>query len=1028
MVLDKIINTNKDKCTGCNKCIMICPVKFANNVELTDNERKIEIDEYRCIACGKCLKVCDHNARKYIDDLDKFLNDLKNGEKVSLIVAPSFMPNQPSIYKRVFGYFKSLGINLIYDVSLGADITSWGYVKYFSKNKPKDFTISQPCPTIVNYIERYTPNLIANLIPIQSPVMCTAIYLRKYQNVTDKIALISPCIAKKSEIEKESNLGLVDYNITFDNLFAYFNENNIDLMSFPEVDFDNDKCGLGMKLSKVGGLNENLLYHLPELKIRLLDGPEKVFDYLNFLDKGFRCGEYDLLDILNCNNGCNVGTASCKESYDHEISKEIEDEILGYKRLKVQDEIEIDYDEYNKRLKYFDDNLNLNDFHVEYTDKSDKITFIHPNEDEFENAYIKLKKYDESSRTINCYSCGYKTCKDMAIAIHNNYNTPLSCHQYNRKELETQKDISDYVRTILAYLTKAIIVTDENGFIKFINQETQRLLGFSSDEFINKHIQNLFHNINLDEITEASSKMYECQRKSGNACHLRVENRLFERKNRKFLLFVLEDVTKQIEMDNLKSNFISTISHELRTPLTSIKGALGLLSSGILGDLSEKSKDLLNIANNNVVRLVNLINEILDLEKITAGKMVFKFEEYQITPLIEEIVLLNQGYAQQFNVKYEIKEKLDNALINVDKDRFIQVITNLLSNAAKFSLPSEVVEIYVKRDHHLIIVSVVNKGRGIPEENHDKLFESFYQSDLSDPKAKKGSGLGLSICKSLVENMGGKIGFKSVIDDKTTFYVRFPEIYVNEYKKSVLVIEDNQTTLLVIKAMFTKLGYNVDTAMSAEEAINMLNSKDYDLLTLDVVLPDKNGLVLLNEIRNDERTDDIPIIIISEHKDALQEVSASENKIIACLEKSFDLEMLKETITEINLKKNQNKVKILHVENDVDILNITRKNLKEIAEIKTATTINEAIGILNNCVFDIIIFDYKLPDGNCDRMIDILKDTINKNARLIVFSAYETSEYLADKVDIVMLKTKTNNEQFCSCIKKFIYTKERANV
>lgn len=1022
--MKKIICTNKDKCTGCNKCIMACPVKYANNVEIIDNERHIEVDEKRCITCGKCLKVCDHDARKYIDDIDTFLEDLSKGEKVSLIVAPSFVSNKPDIYKKAFGYLKSIGINLIYDVSFGADISSWGYVNYL-KNNPQDFLISQSCPTIVNYIERYAPNLIKNLIPVQSPAMCTAIYLKKYQNIPDKIAFISPCIAKKSEINKDSNSGLIDYNITFNHLFKYFEENNINLNDYPEIEFDSNQAGLGVRFSRIGGLSENLLYHLPQLKLRQMNGPEKVYEYLNFLNKGFRTGDYDLVDILNCTHACNVGSAVCNEIYDHEIPPEIEDEILGYQRLNIQNKIEINYEEYNKFFEYMEQNFNLEDFLINYKDNSDQIDYLHPNENEFEQAFTALKKYDEESRKINCYSCGYKTCRDMAIAIHNNYNTPSSCHEYNRKELEIQKEISDYVRTILEYLTKSIIVTDEDGFIKFINNETQKLLGFSNDEFLHQHMQHFFNDMDMDEIKKSSTKIYKTAKKSGNMCHLNLGIRLFELKERKYILFVLEDITKQMEMDSLKNNFISMVSHELRTPLTSIKGALGLIISGVTGDMPDKSKSLLNIANNNVIRLINLINEILDMEKLTAGKMNFNFNEHQVMPLVEESILLNNSYAEQYNVKYEIKESLENALINVDKDKFIQVMTNLLSNATKFSPQNEAIEIFVKRNKHLVTVEITNKGPGIPEENQSRIFESFYQGDSNVEAIKKGSGLGLSICKSLVENMGGSIGFRSIVDDKTTFYFKFPEIYEKDEKKSVLIVEDEKIASTQIKNMFKSLNYKVDTAMNAQEASNLLNSNDYDLMTLDIFLPDKNGLDLLNEIRNNELTNNIPIIIISCSPEAIATAQASGNKIIACLEKSFDIEQLKETITEINLKKNQNKIKILHVENDVDILNITRENLKEIAHIKAATSISEASGILSDNIFDIIIFDYTLPDGNCDKLFEMIKTTPNKDAKFIIFSAYEESEYLLNQVDMIILKTKVTNEQFCDAIKKFICIKER---
>lgn len=1018
----RVIRTKTDECTGCNKCIMVCPIKYANNVKIIDGERKIEIDESRCITCGKCLKICDHNARGYLDDLSLFLEDLAKGEKISIVVAPSFVTNQYKTYKHIFGYLKSIGVNLIYNVAFGADIASWGYVKYFETGKKQDFLISQPCPAIVDYIEKYTPDLIKNLMPVQSPAICTATYLKKYQNITDKLAFISPCLAKKNEIEKECNLGLINYNIPFERLFSYFKENNVNIMDYPEVDFDDNKAGLGVRFSKPGGLKENLSYHLSDIKIKQIEGPEKVYDYLNFLNKGYRLNNYDLVDILNCNHGCNVGTAACKEVCSVETSIEFENEILNDKRLKNQDKIEINFDEYDKLYEYFNQTLNLEDFFVTYQDQSDTIKYLHPTKEETENAFISLKKYDEESRKINCYSCGYKTCKDMAIALHNNYNTPSSCHQYNRKELEIQKHISDYIRTILEYLTKSIIVTDEKGFIKFVNKEAEKILGYNIDEYMHKHINSFIEDLNLKELQELTTYDYKCSRKNGKICHLRLESRFIELKNKEFLIFVIEDITKQIEMDNLQSNFISMVSHELRTPLTSIKGALGLVSSGATGELPEKAKSLLNIAGNNVVRLANLINEILDLEKIKAGKMDFVFNEYEVMPLIDETVVLNNEYAQQYNIRYEVKEKLDNALINVDKDRFIQVLTNLLSNAAKFSPPNEVVEIYAKRNKHLISVEIVNKGAGIPEESRSKIFESFYQVDSSDSRVKKGSGLGLNICKSLVKNMGGTIGFNSIVNDKTTFYVEFQEIHQKDEEKFALIVEDNKTTSFGIKIMLEKLGYQSDFATNAKQAQDLLNSKEYDLMTLDIMLPDKNGLSLLNEIRNNESTKKLPIIVISAYKDDMAKLSR-EHGIVTCLEKTFDFEILQSTINEIMLKKNKNKANILHVENDVDTLNLIRVSLKDIANVTTATTISDAEILLNTSVFDVIILDYKLPDGNCTNLVNTISNTINKDAKLAVFSAYDISASLSNLVDAVIPKTKVSNEQFCECIKEFICKK-----
>lgn len=164
-----------DNCVGCNKCIRSCPSIAANVAE----NGRIHVNEDMCIACGSCFDHCHHDARDYIDDTDTFLADLKAGKHYTVIVAPAFIANYPKIYKKVFGYLKSLGVSHIYPVSFGADITTWTYIKYI-KQTGKTGLISQPCPAIVNYIEKYQPELIPMLMPLQSPMMDEAIYLKKY--------------------------------------------------------------------------------------------------------------------------------------------------------------------------------------------------------------------------------------------------------------------------------------------------------------------------------------------------------------------------------------------------------------------------------------------------------------------------------------------------------------------------------------------------------------------------------------------------------------------------------------------------------------------------------------------------------------------------------------------------------------------------------------------------------------------------------------------------------------------------------
>ena len=172
-----MIYTN-EKCQGCNRCISVCPVLTANySVRSAEGTQRIEVHGDDCIKCGACFDACEHNARSFEDDTEQFFADLRSGQRISVLVAPAFLANYPDEYATVLGGLKKMGVNHILSVSFGADITTWGYINYLSKHKFEG-GISQPCPAVVNYIEHYTPELISKLVPVQSPLMCTAIYAK----------------------------------------------------------------------------------------------------------------------------------------------------------------------------------------------------------------------------------------------------------------------------------------------------------------------------------------------------------------------------------------------------------------------------------------------------------------------------------------------------------------------------------------------------------------------------------------------------------------------------------------------------------------------------------------------------------------------------------------------------------------------------------------------------------------------------------------------------------------------------------
>ncbi|MEN9865150.1 MAG: hypothetical protein RL748_740, partial [Pseudomonadota bacterium] len=231
---------------------------------------------------------------------------------------------------------------------------------------------------------------------------------------------------------------------------------------------------------------------------------------------------------------------------------------------------------------------------------------------------------------------------------------------------------------------------------------------------------------------------------------------------------------ERLKVDRLKNDFVSTVSHELRTPLTSIRGSLGLILGGMAGPLPASAMKLLDIAHKNTERLVRLINDLLDIDKIASGKMDFDLQWHELAPLIELALETNAAYGAQLKVSYVLQQAIPKLAVKVDHDRMLQVMANLLSNAAKFSPEQGVVEVSMQVSNGFVRVSVQDHGPGISDEFRHKIFQKFSQQDSSDTRLKGGTGLGLAITKALVEKMGGQMGFDSAPGQGTTFYFDLP--------------------------------------------------------------------------------------------------------------------------------------------------------------------------------------------------------------------------------------------------------------
>lgn len=435
-----LIFTN-DKCIGCNKCIRACSCVGANISAVEDGKSRIEVDEKKCIACGACFDVCEHGARDFHDDTEQFFADLKMGKNISILLAPAFQANYPSQYERVLGGLKKAGVNHIISVSFGADITTWGYLNYVKKY---NFTggISQPCPAVVGYIERYLPELIPRLFPVQSPMMCAAIYAKKYMGISDRLAFISPCIAKKMEIEDANNAGYITYNVTFRHLMQYVKEHGI---SGPACT-DEIKYGLGSIYPVPGGLKENVHWFLgDDVLVRQAEGEKRMYHYLEQNKEKIAGGsvKYLFLDALNCEDGCIYGTGI---EPDRALGDDNFNNLFEIRKGSKQagrrgawGRASTPAQRLRKLNRQFA-KLDLNDFIRHYTDRSKDCEYKLPGRAELDSIFLKMGKETQEERTINCSGCGYETCRDMAAAIYNGFNRCENCTYFIKKQVEKEQE------------------------------------------------------------------------------------------------------------------------------------------------------------------------------------------------------------------------------------------------------------------------------------------------------------------------------------------------------------------------------------------------------------------------------------------------------------------------------------------------------------------------------------------------------------------------------------------------------------
>ena len=429
-----IINVDVDKCVGCNACVRACPVGDANVAQMDENGKlKITIDDEKCIKCGACIRACSHGARSYVDDTLRFIEDLKRGQEIALIAAPSIKIAFDGNWRHALQWLHDQGAKKIYDVSFGADICTWAHLRYLEKNPGKKL-ISQPCAAVVNYVQRHKPELYSNLSPVHSPMLCLAVYMKKVLGYRGKIAAISPCIAK---IEEFRETGLVDYNVTMEHLRDYFAENGVklpDVKVFSEFEFDGKQGLEGAIYPKPGGLMVNMLTHAPNMNIITSEGTESLYHDMETYSTLRESDKPDLFDVLNCGDGCNGGPATGVHYQRFAMNNIMHNVEQHARKVRKTNTTKKGVDQ---QFAEFDKTLNLNDYIRTYKQRDIKRAGV--SEQEIQNAFARMGKQTEEEKQFDCHSCGYRSCRDMAIAVARGLNTPENCHEFMMKSIQEER-------------------------------------------------------------------------------------------------------------------------------------------------------------------------------------------------------------------------------------------------------------------------------------------------------------------------------------------------------------------------------------------------------------------------------------------------------------------------------------------------------------------------------------------------------------------------------------------------------------
>jgi PAS domain S-box-containing protein len=566
---------------------------------------------------------------------------------------------------------------------------------------------------------------------------------------------------------------------------------------------------------------------------------------------------------------------------------------------------------------------------------------------------------------------------------------------------------------LLSSVGDGIYGVDDEGRVTFVNPSAAQALGYRPEELLGRNAHDQFHGPTPEGdpfpwegcyITEAirngvvaSAEADVYVRADGDSFPVEITaSPLVDEDTVRGAVVVFRDVTQRREVDRMKNEFLSIVSHELRTPLTSIRGSLGLLAGGTLGDLTPRAQSMASIALESTERLTRLINDILDLERIEAGTRPMELAAIDAAELLRASAEEMEGLARDSAVRLEIGRSDGRVL--ADRDRIVQTLTNLLGNAIKFSHPEGVVRLDTAEQDTEVVFTVTDHGRGIPEDMLEAIFERFQQVDSSDARQKGGTGLGLAISRGIVERHGGRIWAESALGSGTTVHFSLPRsrraqgVADEEVPDAplLLVCDDDPATVELFSEMLRRHDYRTLGVTNGSEAVARAVSEQPAALLLDLRMPGTTGAQVLAELRSSGLTRHIPVVVVSGlSPDSEPLLPDTQGWLIKPVTEERLVSTVAAALAESGLRGS-----VLLIEDDEDLAGVISALLGGHGlEVTPATTAADAIRLGHEVEPDVIVLDLHLPDGDGSEVVAAFRGTrAIAHTPLVVYSAADVEE------------------------------------